>query len=255
MNHDLHTHTTWSDGKHEIPTQIHLARAFQLGGIAFTDHLFPGQKLTAAGAMEAYTNEIEKSRKNVDDLVILKGVELMVLDTTGSVLLTENEAEKFEWILCDIGHQSEGTLKNTPTDKQLYAENVIRTYLALCDNPFINGIAHPFNTGNTCPALLPQDFPEVLISELASKMYATRTVFDVMNLTAFWFQSAGISPQELTIQYTELIRQFARYRVIFQVSSDDHRCGIGHLLWSQRVLEQAGVPDSQIVDITKIPLV
>ena len=104
MNHDLHTHSTWSDGKHEISTQIYLARAFQLDGIAFTDHMFPGQKLAAAGSLEAYTNVIEESRKHVDDLVILKGIELMVLDTTGSILLTENEAENFEWILCDIGH-------------------------------------------------------------------------------------------------------------------------------------------------------
>ena len=86
MNHDLHTHTTWSDGSHSISTQIYIARAFQLDAIAFTDHVFPGQTLANINSIEIYLGAIEKNRKYIDDLILLKGIELMALDTVGTLL-------------------------------------------------------------------------------------------------------------------------------------------------------------------------
>ena len=49
-----------------------------------------------------------------------------------------------------------------------YMENVVRTYLGLCDVEYLDAIAHPFNTGNTRPAALPEDYPAHLLKELAS---------------------------------------------------------------------------------------
>jgi hypothetical protein len=92
---------------------------------------------------------------------------------------------------------SEGTLLHPPTDKQKYIENVVRTYLGLCDVPYLDAIAHPFNTGNTTPAALPADYPPRLLRELAEK----KKVFDVMNDTIYWFSKAGIAPRTLTAQY------------------------------------------------------
>ncbi len=38
MNHDLHTHTVWSDGAHPIPLHILESRAFELDAMAITNH-------------------------------------------------------------------------------------------------------------------------------------------------------------------------------------------------------------------------
>lgn len=255
IRHDLHTHTTYSDGGHSIDLQVLIARAMELDAIAFTDHHPAGENgLGVEETFRAYLHEIESARDGLDDLIVLKGVEAAALDTEGHMSIPEARARELEWVLCDLGGHSEGTLRNTPSDKRAYADNVIRTYLALCDLPHLHAIAHPFNTGNTDPALLPEDYPEAALVELAEKMAAADKVFDVMNLQIFWFQKAGVSPAELTAQYADVVKLFSSRGVKFQVSSDDHRCGIGHTTWSEKVLRMADVPPDQIVDPSTIPL-
>ena len=94
-------------------------------------------------------------------------------------------------------------------------------------------------------------FPR-LLRELAAKMAAKGKTFDVMNDMVYWFHQASIAPRELTAQYVELVRLFAAQGVMFQVSSDDHRMGLGNTRWSQIVLARAGVPPHQVVDPRRI---
>lgn len=253
VRHDLHTHTVYSDGYHPIPLHVLEARAFELDALAITDHYTPASKIgTSEEAFAAYLGEIERVRSAQDDLIVLKGAEAAALDTTGRITLDARHAEKLEWVLCDLSGITEGVFRNTPADPARYRENVVRTYLALCDIPYLHVIAHPFNTGNTTPAALPADYPEAMLRELAAKMAATGKVFDVMNDTIYWFEKSGIAPRALTAQYVALVRLFAAAGVTFQVSSDDHRTGVGNTRWSQLVLERAGVPPRQIVDPRRI---
>jgi histidinol phosphatase-like PHP family hydrolase len=253
INHDLHTHTVFSDGAHPIALHVLEARAFELDAIAITDHYTPGSRLTKSEEdFDQYLAEIERARSGQNDVIVLKGAEAAALDPTGRITLDERHAAKLEWVLCDIGGITEGVFKNTPADKQKYVENVVRTYLGLCDIPFLNGIAHPFNTGNSTPAALPADYPPALLRELAAKMAAKGKVFDVMNDMVYWFQKSGIAPRALTAQYVELVKIFVAAGVMFQVSSDDHRTGLGNTRWSQLVVQRAQVPAKQIVDAKKL---
>ncbi len=253
IHHDLHTHTNFSDGAHSVALHVLEARAFELEAIAITDHYTPASKIGASEEeFDRYLAEIERERSAQQDLIVLKGVEAGALDTSGRLTLDGRRAARLEWVLCDLTGISEGTLRNPPADKARYAENVIRTYLGLCDVPFLDAIAHPFNTGNTTPAALPEDYPPPLLRELAAKMAEKGKAFDVMNDTIYWFQRSGVNPRTLTAQYVELVKAFAAAGVRFQVSSDDHRTGLGNTRWSQIVLSRAGVPAKQIVDPTKI---
>jgi len=150
-------------------------------------------------------------------------------------------------VLCDLSPFSEGTLRSPPSDRRPYAENGHRSYHAVCDRPRVDAIAHPFNTGRTTPALLPADYPVAMLEDLALHMAATGTVFDVMNLMPWWFAPTSLSGQEITRQYTDLVRLFAGRGVRFQVSSDDHRCGLGNTGWAESVLERAGVAPEAVV--------
>jgi hypothetical protein len=107
---------------------------------------------------------------------------------------------------------------------------------------------------NTNPMAFPEDYPPRLLRELAEKMAATGKVFDVMNDMIYWFHKATIAPRKLTRLYVELVRLFAAAGVIFQVSSDDHRTGLGNTRWAQLVLSRAGVSTKQIVDPKRIAL-
>jgi len=253
VNHDLHTHTIYSDGASPIPLHVLEARAFELDAIAITDHYTPGSKIYESQAdFDRYLGEIERERSGQQDVIVLKGAEATALDATGRISIDERHAVQLEWVLCDLGGQSEGTLRNPPADKQKYMENVVRTYLGLCDVPYLDAIAHPFNTGNTRPAALPADYPPQLLKELAAKMAARGKAFDVMNDMIYWFHQASVAPRELTAQYVELVRLFAAQGVKFQISSDDHRTGLGNTRWAQLVLTRALVPAGQIVDPRQI---
>lgn len=249
INHDLHTHTVYSDGASTIALHVLEARAFELDAIAITDHYTPGSNIFESDAdFDRYLAEIEKERSAQQEVIVLKGAEATALDATGRISIDERHAARLEWLLCDLGGQSEGTLRNPPADKQRYIENVIRTYLGLCDVPYLDAIAHPFNTGNTRPSALPADYPQHLLRELAAKMADKGKAFDVMNDMIYWFHQTSIAPRELTAQYVELVRLFAAAGVKFQVSSDDHRTGLGNTRWAQLVLNRAQVPPRQIVD-------
>jgi histidinol phosphatase-like PHP family hydrolase len=253
VNHDLHTHTLYSDGASTIPLHVLEARAFELDAIAVTDHYFSGSKIHDSEAeFDHYLAEIEHERSNQQEVIVLKGTEATALDATGRISIDERHAERLEWVLCDLGGYSEGTLRHPPSDKQKYIENVIRTYLGLCDVKYLDVIAHPFNTGNTKPAALPADYPPHLLRELAAKMAAKKKAFDVMNDMIYWFQQASIAPREFTAQYVELVKLFVAEGVMFQVSSDDHRTGLGNTRWAQMVVARAAVPARQIVDPQKI---
>jgi len=252
MNHDMHTHTVHSDGAHPIPLHILEARAFELDAIAITDHYTPGSKLQKSeAAFDQYLAEIERERSKQHDVIVLKGAEATALDTAGRISIDEHHAARLEWVLCDLGGSSEGTLRRTPSSKKKYVENVVRTYLALCDVKYLHVIAHPFNTGNTRPSALPEDYPRRLLRELAAKMADKGKVFDVMNDMIYWFHKASVAPRELTAQYVELVKLFAAGGVTFQVSSDDHRTGLGNTRWAELVLTRAAVPAKQIVDPRK----
>jgi histidinol phosphatase-like PHP family hydrolase len=253
VNHDLHTHTLYSDGAHPIPLHILEGRAFELEAMAITDHYTPGSKIhDSQDEFDRYLAEIERERSAQQDLIVIKGAEATALDATGRISIDEAHAARLEWLLCDLGGRSEGTLRRTPDDKQTYMENVVRTYLGLCDVPYLDAIAHPFNTGNTRPAALPADYPPHLLRELAFKMAARDKVFDLMNDMIFWFQRASIAPRVFTAQYVELVKIFVAAGVKFQVSSDDHRTGLGNTRWAQLVLNRAAVPAQQIVDPRQI---
>jgi histidinol phosphatase-like PHP family hydrolase len=265
VNHDLHTHTIYSDGASTIPLHVLEARAFELDAIAITDHYTPGSKIHGSEAeFDRYLAEIERERSNQQDgtpiatrrdwdpVIVLKGAEATALDATGRISIDEGHAAKLEWVLCDLGGSSEGTLRRPPSDKQKYVENVVRTYLGLCDVKYLDVIAHPFNTGNTKPSALPADYPPSLLRELAAKMAAKNKVFDVMNDMIYWFHQASIAPREFTAQYVELVKLFVAAGVVFQISSDDHRTGLGNTRWAQLVVARAAVPAQQIVDPRQI---
>lgn len=253
INHDLHTHTIYSDGASTIGLHILEARAFELDAVAITDHYTPGSKIFESQAdFDRYLAEIEEERAAQQDVIVLKGAEATALDASGRISIDERHAARLEWVLCDLGGLSEGTLRNTPADKQTYIENVLRTYLGLCDVPYLDAIAHPFNTGNTRPAALPADYPPHLLRELAAKMADKGKTFDVMNDMIYWFHKASIAPREFTAQYVELVKLFAAEGARFQISSDDHRTGLGNTHWAQLVVNRALVPAGQIVNPQEI---
>ena len=259
--HDLQLHTTWSDGYHTVAQQVFLAATFsaetraekRLDAIAITDHLLPGSRLAEGAERKAYRSEVARAESHYMSALsstrplVLAGVEATATDSSRAFSLDEEVASDFDWVLCDLSHASKGTLSDTPRSKASYERNVLTTYHAMCDASYIDVISHPFNTGNTDPALYPKDYSEAALTELAKHMADTGTVFDVMNVMPLWFHASDADPVRITADYVSLVSLFAEQDVLFQMSSDDHRTGLGNVGWSKQVLRAAGVNPSQLV--------
>jgi histidinol phosphatase-like PHP family hydrolase len=265
--HDLQLHTTWSDGYHTVAQQVFLAATFSAGtqtgerleAIAITDHLLPGSRLADGAEREVYRCEVARAGSHYMSAesvistpfgtrpLVLVGVEATATDSSRAFSIDEQVASDFDWVLCDLSHASKGTLSDTPRSKASYERNVLAIYHAMCDASYIDVISHPFNTGNTDPALYPKDYSEAALTELAKHMADTRTVFDVMNVMPLWFHASDADPVRITADYVSLVSLFAERDVLFQMSSDDHRTGLGNIGWSKQVLRAAGVDPGQLV--------
>ena len=213
----------------------------RFGEIRFTDDMIVRDGADTAGS-QGTTRALASSAP-----LILRGVEATATDATGSFTIDEETASEFDWVLCDLSYLSIGTLAETPHEKSTYERNVLATYHAMCEASWIDVISHPFNTGNTDPPLLPDDYAFSAIDELAEHMAETKTVFDVMSVMPLWFLGADVDPVAITEAYTRLVARFADRGVLFQLSSDDHRSGLGNTGWSRRVLTNAGVGPELVV--------
>ena len=130
---DLHMHTTATDGKATLREMVDAARARGLEYIAITDH---SKRVSMAGGLDARRlrgqwAEIDALRQEVDDLVLLKGIECDILEKGGMDLADEVLAEA-DWVIASVHYGQQQPMQQI-TDRILGA----------LENPHIDIIAHP----------------------------------------------------------------------------------------------------------------
>ncbi len=130
---DLHTHTTATDGKASLEEMIDAARRRGLEYIAITDH---SKRVSMARGLDARRlqsqwAEIDRLRKTVDDLIILKGIECDILEKGGMDLPDEVLAEA-DWVVASVHYG-----QNQPR------EQITERILGALENPHVHVIAHP----------------------------------------------------------------------------------------------------------------
>jgi len=119
---DLHTHTTWSDGKDSLEAMIARAVAKGYEYYAVTDH---SQRLRE-GRIEEQDAEIDALQEHVA-LRILKGVEVNIR-ANGELDLSEEELASRDWVVASV-HSS---FDKSPTER----------VLAAMEHPYVDCIGH-----------------------------------------------------------------------------------------------------------------
>jgi hypothetical protein len=74
INHDLHTHTIYSDGASSIPLHVLEARAFELDAVAITDHYTPGSKIYDHRLILTLPQRLSENDRP-SRMIVLKGAE------------------------------------------------------------------------------------------------------------------------------------------------------------------------------------
>lgn len=243
--YDGHTHTNFSDGRNTVVENVRAAEACGLECVAITDHfLEEGEWFPRMVAAARLANEKSEVR-------VLAGVEAAILNLEGAISLPEGCARELELVLADVGARTQGLGVQAPSTKARMADNLVSCLVNVCHNPLVQVIAHPFCLGRLPQSLYPSDIPRTSLLKIAEAMRETGTAFEVMNQAYWWFPGAPLA--KITRDYAELVRLFAAEGLRFTLGSDAHSAGaVGNLAWAVRVLQLAGVPGGQVVNLAKM---
>jgi len=130
---DLHMHTNETDGEATLAEMIAAAQQRGLKYIAITDH---SQRVTMARGMDgqrlrAQWKTIDLVNKQLDDFIVLKGIECDILEKGGMDLPDDVLAEA-DWVVASV-HYGQNQPREQITDRILGA----------LDNPYVSAIGHP----------------------------------------------------------------------------------------------------------------
>ena len=144
---DLHTHTTWSDGKDSLDAMVAAAQARGYAYYAICDH---SQRLRG-DLLRQQSEQIDALNERVAPFRILKGIEVNVRPD-GSLDVSEEELATRDWVVASVHSRFD----HNPTER----------VLAAMESPFVDCIGHPTNRkiGRRSPA--PIDLDSVLAKAL-----------------------------------------------------------------------------------------
>jgi len=193
---DLHTHSSWSDGRNTIADVVSAGKQLGYEYIAITDHserAWSSRKL-AADDVPKQREEIAMLRSRVRGIEILHGVEVDIM-RDGSLDFEDQILEGFDIVLASL-HDAAGHDGTGLTER----------YLRAIRHPLVNVITHPANRSPAVSAGYPLDFDR-LFAEAAS----TGTAIEVDG-----------APGHLDMD-GQLARRAAAAGVTIAVDSDSHR--------------------------------
>lgn len=130
---NLHAHSRWSDGKNTIAEMAAAAQEAGYEYLAITDH---SKRLTVANGLNEdrlieQIEEIDEINQSLSDFVLLKGIEVDILED-GSLDLPDSVLSLLDVVIVSVHSKF-----NLPADKQ--TERILRAM----DNPNTTFVAHP----------------------------------------------------------------------------------------------------------------
>jgi len=130
---DLHTHSTWSDGRNSILEMAETAKSLGYEYIAITDH---SQSLKVAGGLsigrlKKKKREIDKINKKIKGLRVLYGTEVDI-DSRGKIDYKDEVLKEFDIVVgaIHIGFKQS-------------RQQLTKRIVCACANKYIHIIAHP----------------------------------------------------------------------------------------------------------------
>lgn len=161
---DFHTHTNWSDGKHELKQMLDHANRLGYSYYAVTDH---SQSLKVANGLspERLSRQIKEIRKldnSYSKMRVLAGAEVDILKD-GNLDFSEEDLNQLDFVVASVH-----------TNFNLSEEQMTKRVIRAMENPFVNVLGHP--TGRLVGK---RSGFEVNISEIAEAAARTQTALEI----------------------------------------------------------------------------
>ena len=116
---ELHSHSTWSDGRHTLEQMALAARERGYAYLAITDH--------PRGTLVEQDLEVDALNERLKPFRILKGIEVNIR-VDGSLSLPDEVLAQRDWVIASL----HGAFDRNPTER----------VLAAMDNPYVDMIGH-----------------------------------------------------------------------------------------------------------------
>jgi DNA polymerase (family X) len=123
---DLHTHTTWSDGKDSLEDMVAAARARGYAYYAICDH---SQRLRGE-LLGQQAEQIDALNELLAPFRILKGIEVNI-KPDGTLDVSEDELATRDWVVASVHSRFD----HNPTER----------VIAAMESPYVDVIGHPTN--------------------------------------------------------------------------------------------------------------
>jgi len=193
---DLHTHTTWSDGRDSIEAMVETCLALGYQYVAITDHSphsAATRNLTVDG-VKRQADEIAAARARFPEIAILHGCEVDILPD-GRLDFPDRVLERFDIVLASL-HERAG---QSP-------DQLMKRYAGAMRHPLVTLITHP--TNRMVPNKRGYDLD---YDRLFAMAVETRTVVEIDG-----------SPSHLDLD-GELARRAIEAGAMVAIDSDCHR--------------------------------
>ena len=140
---DLHTHTTWSDGKDTLEDMVAAAIARGYAYYAVCDH---SQRLRGE-LLHQQSEAIDALNELVSPFVILKGIEVNI-KPDGTLDVSEEELATRDWVVASVHSRFD----HNPTER----------VMAAMESPYVDAIGHPTNRRISTRQPAPIDIERVI---------------------------------------------------------------------------------------------
>jgi len=132
---DLHTHTSWSDGRDSVEQMVQAAHGLGYEYLAITDHSerSAAQRTLRPTDVAQQRAEIDAAREHAPGVDVLHGVEVEIMPD-GRLDFDDDVLAQFDIVLASL-HDGAGH----------NADHLLDRYLRAIDHPFVNVITHPAN--------------------------------------------------------------------------------------------------------------
>jgi histidinol phosphatase-like PHP family hydrolase len=248
---DLHSHTTFSDGKSSLELCVRAAEAHGLSVLAVTDHYWQPGVMPNGDPVDTYLAAIEDVQRR-SPVRLLRGVETTALAADGVPAIEAETAARLDIVLCDLGGKTRGVFSSAPEGESAFLEALRRCMVGVASSQLVDVFAHAFNVGRLSRGLAPDTLPRSLVAEVCAACAAHNTAFEVMNDLPWWFPEIPV--ERVTDGYAAIVATALEAGCHFTAGGDAHsHQGIGQLAWSRRVLRLAGVQEDRLLDWRTLP--